>query len=849
MTNSLMKYLRKISHIGVTPTLHIEQVSRIALVNISAFICVIINTLITLIFSSTFTTISNLWITLAFSLIYIVVLLLNHWHHYIFASLLLFITIEIGIFLVSLTVGESGNFHYFYIFPIFTTIMGIDISNKRRLFVLLSIPILLLGILFFTDFALLPTVILPAEFILWINRTVLAFIITGIILITWAYISIDERNKIYLQEEINKRKKNEQLRKQSEARLRTLTENTQDSIWSVDTQMRLISINAAFKNTCKKAFGLDFKEGDSILNKFPKEMQKMWLLCYERAFAGESFKIEWSYFNTYLQKQIEVETQISPIKNASNEVDGATFFSRDITERKEAEQMLRRKDQMLTAINHNIKEGIFRSSIEQGGIYVNQAYVTMFGYDSIQEVLETPPTTLYANEADRARFIATLLQEKNINNEEVLYKRKDGSTFWALVSAILTEDENGDKFFDGTVKDITELKNIQLQLQKAKEIAEKSALSKSQFLSSMSHEIRTPLNAIIGLTRLLAEENPKPDQLENINTLQFSARNLLVLINDILDFNKIEAGKVVFEQIDFDMVENLKNIVNGFQATSEGNLNVLKLHIDDQIPAFIKGDPTRLSQILINLIGNAVKFTQKGSITINAMLKTQTERTITISFSVTDTGIGIPKEKQSAIFEGFTQATVETTRKYGGTGLGLAITKRLLEMQNSQINLESEVGKGSTFSFELTFKQSDKKQSGNIQQFAQHIFEPFTDQHVLVAEDNLANQLVAKRFLTKWGLNVSIAEDGEVALKLLENESFSLILMDIQMPKVDGYEATIAIRQIEKYKNLPIIALTASVTSGIREKVLAAGMNDYVLKPFEPEELYNKIAIWLKAKY
>lgn len=842
-----MKYLRKISHIGIHSMLHTEQVNRIALVNISAFVSVFLNTLIVVVFAPFFLAKGIFFSTLAFSFLYLFVLLLNHWHKYSLAGLVLFFTIEIGIFLISFGVGEAGNFHYFYILPIFTTIMSVDAHQKKQFVVLLSFPIVLLSILYLTDFALLPPIPLSAEFIFWLNRCVLVSIIIGIILLTGAYVVIDEKNKKHLQKEINQRQKNEQLLQQSEARLRTLTENTKDNIWSVDTQMRLISINASFRNTCKKAFGIDFKEGDEVLSKFPKEMQEMWRPHYLRAFTGESFKIEWSYYNKYLQKKREVETQISPIKDVNGEVVGATFFSRDITERKEAEQMLRQKDQMLAAINQNIKEGIFRSSIEQGGIYVNQAYITMFGYENAQEVLETPPVSLYAIEEDRLRFITTLLKEKIITNEEVLYKRKDGSTFWALVSAILTEGENGDTFFDGTVKDITELKNIQLQLQKAKEIAEQSAIAKTLFLSSMSHEIRTPLNAIIGLTRLLAEENPKPEQVENINTLQFSARNLLVLINDILDFNKIEAGKIVLEQIDFDLTENLKNIVNGFQVASEDNRNLLKINIDDKIPALVKGDPTRLSQILINLIGNAVKFTQQGKVSISATLKAQTATEVTILFSVADTGIGIAKEKQSAIFEGFTQATAETTRKYGGTGLGLAITKRLLEMQNSQIHLESEVGKGSTFSFELTLQYSHKKQTTGTQ-ILPTLLEPFSNQSVLVAEDNLANQLVAKRFLTKWGLKVSIAENGEVALKLLQYEDFALILMDIQMPIIDGYEAAIAIRKIDKYKNLPIIALTASVTSGIREKVLAVGMNDYVLKPFEPEELYHKIAMWLKVK-
>ncbi len=517
----------------------------------------------------------------------------------------------------------------------------------------------------------------------------------------------------------------------------------------------------------------------------------------------------------------------------------------EIVNREKNEYLVRQKDQLIYAINHNIREGIFRSSVSKGAIYINQAYAKMFGYLSTEEVLKIPFKDFYSNDADRIKLLGNMSKNKSIDNEEILFKRKDGSTFWGLVSAILTKDANSDEyFFDGTVRDITELKNIQFQLEKAKQIAEQSSLDKSQFLSSMSHEIRTPLNAIIGLTHLLSEEDPKPEQIENLSTLSFSAQNLLVLINDILDFNKIEAGKIIFEKIDFNFRELLKNIKHGFQIAAGENKNTLHLHTDALIPQYIKGDPTRLSQILTNLVGNAVKFTKNGEINITTKLVEKIDKDVLILFSVADTGIGIPKEKQDAIFDRFTQATAETTRKYGGTGLGLAITKRLLEMQNSKIELESEVGKGTVFSFLLKFQYTDKKED-TTNKPTQNTFEPFEKQRILVVEDNSGNQLVAKKILTKWGLIVTIAEDGLIALDKLHAEDFDLVLMDIQMPNMDGYEATKAIREIEKHKDLPIIALTASVNSGVSQKALSAGMNDHVLKPFEPMQLYEKIAFWL----
>ena len=845
MIDVFIKYWDRLSRIGIHQYLKTEQQQKIVLVNRTSIISALLNTLALLVFGSVLIKVNFFYVALAFSFLYISTLFFNYIRLYYLAAVYLFMLYVSAIFLLSSTLGYESNVHFLYIITLFSLITGFGISNRALLITLISVPILFLIVLYITDFSLLKPSYLPANIVDFTNLIVTTASICGVVLLSYMYVSISKKNNKMLKQEIAEREKNEYLLRQSETKLKALIENTVDNIWSVDTNFRLISLNTSFAKTVKKVFKIEIKAGDHIFDGFPTYMQEFWKPLYQRAFAGNSFKIEWSYFNEPLSKTIEVETQISPIRNDKNEVQGATFFSRDVTQRKESERLIKQKDQLLHAINHNIKVGIFRSSVSKGAIYINQAYVRMFGYNNMEEILKIPYKNLYANDADRIKLINDLSEKKNIDNEEILFKRRDGSTFWGLVSAILTRDEsNNEHFFDGTIRDITELKNIQFQLEKAKAIAEQSSLDKSQFLSSMSHEIRTPLNAIIGLTHLLSEEEPKPEQIENLNTLSFSAQNLLVLINDILDFNKIEAGKIVLEKIDFNLRELLKNIKHGFQIAADENKNNLILSIDEHLPHYIKGDPTRLSQILTNLVGNAVKFTKNGKININVKLIEKNKTNVAILFAVADTGIGIPKEKQHLIFDGFTQATSETTRKYGGTGLGLAITKKLLEMQNSQITLESEEGKGATFSFILKAEYSDEKQETEIKP-TQNIFHSFEKQRVLVVEDNLANQLVAKKFLTKWGLNVTIAEDGLIALKLLSYQDFDLILMDIQMPNMNGYEATRAIRKMEKYRKLPIIALTASVHSGIGEKALDAGMNDYVLKPFEPSQLYQKIALWL----
>ena len=390
---------------------------------------------------------------------------------------------------------------------------------------------------------------------------------------------------------------------------------------------------------------------------------------------------------------------------------------------------------------------------------------------------------------------------------------------------------------------ITDQKEALQALTKAKEEAEHAALAKTQFLSTMSHEIRTPMNAVIGFTHLLLQ-NPYPEQLEYLNLIKFSGENLLVLINDILDFSKIEAGKLEFEKADFNLKDLIVNIrMAQMQKAKEKGIDV-KLMIDEDLPDVVMGDKVRLGQILTNLISNAIKFTAQGRVTITAtMLRRDAENT-TIYFEVKDTGIGIPLNKQEAVFESFTQASADTTRKYGGTGLGLTITKRLLELQNSSIQLESEPGKGSVFSFQLIFKNSDKAKLATRSFNIPAIKTSLKGTKLLLAEDNPINVLLAKQFLKKWDVDFDIAENGAIALELAKHNSYDMILMDLQMPLMDGYMATEQIRQLEPasvFKNIPIIALSASTMLDNKDRAFTVGMTDYVGKPFNPDELYRKI--------
>lgn len=385
-------------------------------------------------------------------------------------------------------------------------------------------------------------------------------------------------------------------------------------------------------------------------------------------------------------------------------------------------------------------------------------------------------------------------------------------------------------------------KNKELEI--AKDKAEKASKARSEFLSTVSHELRTPLNAINGITHLLLEENPKKNQLDYLSSLKFSGDYLTKFINEILEINKIDSHKSEIEYTSFNLKKLLEDIKHSLKELAVVNNNDFKLEVDAAIPDYLIGDPTKLSQIIMNLINNALKFTKNGNVTVITNLETLEDKKATLYFEITDTGIGIPEDKLSSVFDSFSQGSIEVNRKYGGTGLGLTIVKKLIKILGGHIKLKSVVGEGSTFSFNLEFQISPQQESQiEKKPMIKYDAAKLVNKKILLVEDNKINQMITQKMLDNKGIICEIIDNGEEAIDLLKTNTFDLVLMDVHLPGINGTIATETIRTFDKVT--PIIALTAISLHENREILLSFGMNEVITKPFVPEEFYSVIAEYI----
>jgi PAS domain S-box-containing protein len=469
----------------------------------------------------------------------------------------------------------------------------------------------------------------------------------------------------------------------------------------------------------------------------------------------------------------------------------------------------------------------------------NRRALEVFGFGNKQAITQRQVEQVLGAQVEE--YIAGFSRNRFTRNSawygNMDFNRQNEVLFFAYVNIVPFNHQN-DLYCKISILDITEIKVAEFEILKAKERAEKAVMVKSRFLSNMSHELRTPLNGIIGTSNILLQEEFLDSQKPYLEVLKYSSEHMLHLVNDILDFSKLEAGKMELEFTAFNLREFLQKSANPF-LTGPANQQVpLRLDIDDTLDLSIVSDETRLNQVLTNLLANARKFTEKGEIILSAKAEITKPQSVQIRFSIKDTGIGIPANKLRQIFESFTQADTETTRKYGGTGLGLAISKALVEKMGSQLKVDSEPGKGSDFFFTLDLKIA-RNQKAYVNEEKLRELINLNGLRILLAEDNPINMIVAKRFLQKWNVEVHEAVNGLQAVELFGAQEFDLLLIDLEMPEMDGAQAVTEIRR--KNSAVPIVAFTAAVYEDMHTDLLHKGFTDYIHKPFRPEDLHRKI--------
>jgi PAS domain S-box-containing protein len=585
-----------------------------------------------------------------------------------------------------------------------------------------------------------------------------------------------------------------------------------------------------------------------------------------RALAGEAFSA------LVEVRGVALETWYSPLRDPSGAVIGVIGAAVDITQRVKAEQQLRLSEERWQLALRGNNDGLWDWNAQTGEVFYSPRWKQILGYQE-QEIGSYPREWEGRVHPDDFPRVQRELQD-HLDRKVPFYSTeyrilaKDGSYKWVLARGQAVWDERGQAIrMVGSHTDITERRIAQEALKTAKEQAETANRAKSEFLANMSHEIRTPMNGVLGMIELVLETKLSIVQRDYLETAKDSARSLLSLLNDVLDVSKIEAGRFELTPANFSIRDCVADALRMFSVTTQQKGLILSTIFDQDVPQWLWGDPLRLRQIISNLVGNAIKFTDHGQVSVRVGLERATDANVALHFQVTDTGIGIPTEKQAWIFEPFRQVDGSSTRRFEGTGLGLAICTRLVQLMGGRIWVESRLGSGSTFHFIAPFETGaplpgipladsrDPRHASSlaalalgtapIWRFGGRAF------RILVAEDNIVNQGVVAAVLEKAGYDVVLAADGREALEDFGRLPFDLILMDIQMPRIDGLAATAAIRAAEKISggHVPIIALTAHAMEGDRALCLEAGMDDYLTKPLDLSDLRATVRKWIEREH
>lgn len=561
---------------------------------------------------------------------------------------------------------------------------------------------------------------------------------------------------------------------------------------------------------------------------------------------------EWE--ETIVNKQGQPEYHrrfMYPIFDDKGEIERIVGWGTDVTESKLITQKIQSSEKKLKDIFTYSQAVIATHDIEGRILECNPALTELTGYT--EEELKGHLISKFMHPNDAPLFdelyLNAILHNKRMKGL-LRIQNKFGRKVFLLYHNYLLESGTEPSYIITFAQDVTDRIKAEKELKEAKKLTEETARLKERFLANMSHEIRTPMNGIIGVTNILRKTQLNEEQAEYLRIINDSAQNLVTIINDILDLEKIGSGKIVLEKTPFNIVEKLSNTVSLFAVTAIQKMVNVTVQNELGKVLMVKGDPTRLSQVLNNLLSNAVKFTDQGSVTISAHILEETEYKYKLKFSIKDTGIGIDDNDQIAIFQPFKQAYASSVRQYGGTGLGLAITKNLVELQGGEIWVESQLRQGSTFHFTIEVEKVHEKIQPLITPPAKTVNE-LGRLRILMAEDNLINQMLTTRILDSLGFDSLLANNGHEALSLLETGKFDLVLMDIQMPDMNGIEATQIIRRQEAatgQKPIPIIALTANALKGDELEYYQAGMNGYLTKPFNEEQLYQCIAAQMQGQ-
>lgn len=604
---------------------------------------------------------------------------------------------------------------------------------------------------------------------------------------------------------------------------------------------------------CCKFFGAS-KEvfiGKTDYDFFPKEQADMCTIQDNLVFdTGKEFVNEEILLDLSGTEHSVIVRKVSFTNANSEKILVATI--QDITDNKFAQAEIQNSKLFLEKIINATPIPIFIKDENHNFIILNDAFVSFFNR-SREEMLGKSDYAFFPKEEadifwerDNQVFLA---KEENINEETIT--TSDGLVHTVITKKIALETSNSGLVLVGIIEDITHQREYEKELRKSKEYAEQANKVKSEFLANMSHEIRTPMNGILGFINLLVDTKLDYEQKDLVNEAQKSSEILLNVINDILDISKIEAGKMTIENTCFNIKSISEDIINMAKSSLHKKNIKIDLNIYSEVPQKIYGDPCRLKQVLNNLISNAIKFTENGEILLTLKLVEDKNDSIILKFDVSDTGIGIPEDKLDLIFESFTQADVSTTRQYGGTGLGLSIVKKIIRLMNGDIKVESEYGKGSVFTFTAEFgkcsaNMADENCDDEVISLPpiNHEIELNHKYKLLLAEDNIINQKLTVKILNKYGYVCDIASNGAEVIDAYKNKTYDLILMDCQMPILDGYQVTKEIRILEKQSNknhIPIIAITANALMGDIDKCLLAGMDDYISKPINSQKLIETI--------